>query len=135
MHAAQRVVGLAADRLHLLRLGREVQREHLGPRRLPPAGAVVDRVRDPGLGQRHRGVGHHRRARRDAGQHRLARGIEIIDDLDTEPVLLQRHHGRLQRRLIRQRGEPVRDSCRAHCWSSLIQIAPGAESPGSWLAR
>jgi hypothetical protein len=49
VHAAQRVVRLAADGLHLLRLGREVQREHLVPRRLPPARAFVDRVRDPGL--------------------------------------------------------------------------------------
>jgi hypothetical protein len=88
---------VAADRLHLLRLGREVEREHLVPRRLPPAVAVVDRVREPGLGQRHRGVGHHRRALRDVGKHRLARGIEITDDLDAEPVVLQRHYSRLQR--------------------------------------
>jgi len=89
-------------------LGREVQREHLVPHRLPPAAAIVDRVRDPSLGQRYRGVGHHRRALRDAGKHRLARGIEISDDLDTEPVLLQRRHGRLQRALIRQRGRQAR---------------------------
>jgi hypothetical protein len=43
-----------------------------------------------------------------AGQHRLARGIEITDDLDAEPVLLERHDNRLQRVLIRQRGEAVR---------------------------
>jgi hypothetical protein len=61
----------------------------------------------------HRGVGHHRRALRDAGQHRLARGIEITDDLNTEPVLLQRHHSRLQRVRIGQRGEAVRGGSRA----------------------
>jgi hypothetical protein len=125
VHAAQGVVGLAADRLHLLRLGREIQREHLVARRLIPVAAVVDRVREPGLVQRHRGISHHRRALRDAGKHRLARGIEITDDLDTEPVLLQRRHGRLQRVLVRQRDEAVRDGSRAHCWSSLMQIAPG----------
>jgi hypothetical protein len=53
-----------------------------------------------GLGQRHRGVGHHRRTLGNAGQHRLARGIEITDDLDTEAVLLERHYSCLQRVLI-----------------------------------
>jgi hypothetical protein len=57
--AAESVVGLAADRLHLLRLRREVEREHLVPRRVVGP-AIVDRVRDAGLGQRHRRVGHHR---------------------------------------------------------------------------
>jgi hypothetical protein len=85
----------------------------------------------PGLGQRYRGVGHHRRALWNAGQHRLARGIEITDDLDAEPVLLQRHDSRLQRRLIRQRGEAVRDGSRAHGWSSLMQIAWEPGVPGS----
>ena len=58
-----------------------------------------------------------------------ALGVEISDDLDAEPVLLQRHDSRLQRRLIRQRGKPIRNGSRAHCWSSLRQVAP--RNPGS----
>jgi hypothetical protein len=50
------------------------------------------------------------------GQHCLARGIEITDDLDTEPVLLQRYDSGLQRVLIWQRGEAVRRGGRAHGW-------------------
>jgi len=56
------------------------------------------------------------------------RGIETINDLDTEPVLLQRHDSRRQRKLIRQRGEAVSGGRRAHGWSSLMQIAIG--NPG-----
>jgi hypothetical protein len=59
MDAAQRIVGLTADRLHLLRLSREVEREHLVTGRIPPAVLIVDRVRNPRLGQGHRGIGHH----------------------------------------------------------------------------
>jgi hypothetical protein len=59
---------------------------------------------------------------------------EVTNDLDTEPVLLQRDHGRVQRRLIGQRGEAVRDGSRAHYWSSLMEIAPVTEGPGSQLA-
>jgi hypothetical protein len=44
-------------------------------------------------------------------------------------VLLQRHDSRLQRRLIRQRGKPIRNGSRTHCWSSLRQVAP--RNPGS----
>jgi hypothetical protein len=69
----------------------------------------------PPAAQARTGVGHHRRALWNAAQHRLARGIEITGDLDAEPVLLERHDGRLQRGLIRQRGETIRDGSRAHC--------------------
>jgi hypothetical protein len=68
---------------------------------------------------------------RDAGQDSLPGGVEVIDDLDTEPVLLQRHHSHRQRMLIRQRGEAVRGGSRSHGWFSLMQIAPGNPGPGS----
>jgi hypothetical protein len=45
VHAAERVVGLAADRLHLLQLGGEVELVELVARRVVGS-AVVDRVRD-----------------------------------------------------------------------------------------
>src|SRR5437016_9513497 len=51
MNAAERVVGLACDRLHLLQLRREVERHHPVARRLVAA-TVVDRGSDPGLLQR-----------------------------------------------------------------------------------
>jgi len=71
--------------------------------------------------------------RRDAGQHRLARGIEITDDLDAEPVLFECDYGGAERRFIRQRGEPVGvDSRAAHCCTSSMQIAlPETHAPGS----
>jgi hypothetical protein len=50
---------------------------------------------------------HRRLAVRRLVGSELARGIEITDDLDTEPVLLERHDGRLQRVFIRQRGKSV----------------------------
>ena len=57
---------------------------------------------------------------------------QVIDDLDAEPVLLQRHDSRRQRVLIWQRGEAVRGGSGAHGWSSLMQIAPGNPGvPGS----
>jgi hypothetical protein len=77
-------------------------------------------------------VGTNRRALRDAGQHCPARGIEITDDLDAEPVLLQRHDGRLQRVLIRQRGETVGDGGVSLLVLLDADRAPG--SPGSSLA-
>src|SRR6185312_8699819 len=122
--------------LHLLRLAGEVEREHLVRRRLPPAAGIVDGVRDPGLGQRHRGVGHHRRALWDAGQHRLARGIEITHDLDTEAVLLQRHYACLQRVLIRQRGEAAGDDSGAHLLVLLDAAGWLVDWPRSyWASR
>ena len=53
--------------------------------------AIVDRVRDPGLGERHRGVGHHRRALRDAGKHRFRHRIQLAPDRGPEvlAVLLE----------------------------------------------
>jgi hypothetical protein len=54
-----------------------------------------------------------------------ARGVEVVDDLDAEAVLLQRHDSRRQRVLIRQRGESVRGGGRAHRW-----FLPGADGGG-----
>jgi hypothetical protein len=72
--AAEGVVRLAADRLHLLRLAPEVQREHLLARRFVRP-AVVDGVGDAGLLERHRGVCHHRgtpgNARQNSGTRRI----------------------------------------------------------------
>ena len=62
-----------------------------------------------------------------AGQHRLARGIEITHDLNTEAMLLQRHHTCLQRVLIRQRDEAAGDDSSAH----LLVLLDAA----SWLGR
>jgi hypothetical protein len=123
VHAAQGVVGLAADRLHLLHLGGEVQREHLVPRRLVRA-AAVDRVGDARVGQRHRRVGHHRRALRDAGQDHRARGGQVVHHLDAEPVLLERDDGRGQGALVGQRGEAVRGFGHAHGGSSSSCLEP-----------
>jgi hypothetical protein len=39
------------------------------------------------------------------GKYCLSRGIEISDNLDTEPVLFQRYDRRLEHMVIRQRGE------------------------------
>jgi hypothetical protein len=112
------VVGLTADLLHLLELGGEVQLGHLVAGRVVGS-AVVDRVRDARLGQRHRRVGHDRGAVRDAGQHGLARGTEVIDDLDAEPVLLERDDGRGEGGLVGQRGEAVGCFGQAHGGSFL----------------
>jgi hypothetical protein len=99
--AAQGVVGLPADRLHLLGLGGEVKGEHLVARRLVRP-AVVDRVGDAGLVQGHRGVGHHRGASGDAGQHGRPRGVAVVDDLNAESVLFQGDDGGGQRLVIGQ---------------------------------
>ena len=114
VHAAERVVGLAGDRLHLLQLGREVERHHLVARRLVRP-AAVDRVRDARLLQRDRCVGHHRGAFGDAREDGLARGVEVIDDLDTESVLFERDDGVRERLLVRQRREAVGCMGRTHC--------------------
>jgi hypothetical protein len=52
-----------------------------------------------------------------------------------KPVLLQRYDRRLQRILIRQRGEAVRDGSRAHLLVLLEAYRAPANpgSPGSWL--
>ena len=105
--AAERVVGLAGDRLHLLQLGRVVERDHLVARRVVRS-AVVDRVGDAGLLQRDRGVGHHGGAFGDAGEDGFARSVEVVDDVDAESVLLERDDGRRERLVVRQRGEALR---------------------------
>jgi hypothetical protein len=89
----------------------------------PAPGGSQDQAMDQRAAQIKKAV----RARR--GDKNEARGIEITDDLDTEPVLLERHDSGLQRVLIRQRGEAVRDGGRAHYRSFLMQIAPGTEGP------
>jgi hypothetical protein len=43
----------------------------------------------------------------DAGQGRSAGGVEVIDDLDAEPVLFEREDGRCERVVIRQGGEAL----------------------------
>jgi hypothetical protein len=91
----------AADHLHLLGLGREVQREHLAARRLVRP-AVVDRVRDACLVQGHRGVGHHRGASGDSGQHGRTRGVAVVYDLNAESMLFQGDDGGGQRLVIGQ---------------------------------
>ena len=112
--AAERVVRLAGDRLHLRQLGREVERHHLVARRVVRS-AAVDRVGDAGLLQRHRGVGHHRGAFGDAGEDGFARGVQVVDDLDAESVLLERDDGVRERLLVGQCGEAVGCMGRAHC--------------------
>ena len=62
------------------------------------------------------------------------RGIEIIDDLDAEPVLLQRHDSRRQRVLIWQRGEAVRGGSGAHGWV-LLEADRAREPRGSPAAN
>ncbi len=104
--AAERVVRLAGDRLHLRQLGRVVERHHLGARRVVRS-AAVDRVRDPGLLQRDRGVGHHRGAFGDAREDGFARRVQVIDELDTESVLFEGDDGVRERLLVGQRGEAV----------------------------
>jgi hypothetical protein len=60
---------------------------------------------------------------RDAGQHRLARGVEVVDDVDTEPVLLERDDGRGERVLVGQRGEAIGCFGQAHGGSFLGSLS------------
>jgi hypothetical protein len=62
---------------------------------------------------------------RDAGQHRLARGVEVVDDFDAEPMLLERDDGRGERLLVGQRGEAVRCFGQADGGSSSV-VSPAA---------
>jgi len=59
---------------------------------------------------------------RDAAQHRLAGGVEIVDDLDAEPVLLERDDGHGERVLVGLRGEAVGCFGQAHGWSFLGRL-------------
>jgi hypothetical protein len=62
---------------------------------------------------------------RDAGQHRLARGVEVVDDFDAEPVLLERDDGRGERVLVGQRGEASDVSVRLTADPSSV-VSPAA---------
>ena len=121
VNAAEGEVGLADDRLHLLLLGRAVERERpscvpsrSARRRRPPR-----RFRSP---QGHRRVGHHRRALRDAVEHALAGRIQVVDDLDAESALFECADGLRERPIVGQCGESVGLSVRAcmvgppSCW-------------------
>ena len=122
MDAAERVVRLPGGRLHLPQLGRVVESHHLVARRVVWS-AVVDRVRNPGFLQRHGGVGHHGGAFGDAGEDSFARGIEVVDDVHAEPVLLERDDGRRERLVVRRGGEPLRCLARAHGLASFAHAS------------
>src|SRR5205823_14606743 len=96
MDASEGVVRLAADHLHLLRLGGEVESEHPVARRLVRS-AVIDGISEAGFLKRDRRIGHHRRSCWYPSEDSLARCGQIVDYLDAESVLLQRNHGRRQR--------------------------------------
>ena len=121
--AAEGEIGLAADRLHLLRLRREVERQHLVARRIVRS-AIVDRVGDAGVLQGHRGVGHHRGALGDEGEDRFAGGVEVIDDVDVESVLFERNDGRRERLVVGQRSEAASCLGRAHSRVLLVHVIP-----------
>ena len=63
---------------------------------------------------------------RDAGQDGRAGGLEIVDDLDAEPVLPERDDGRGERVLVGQRGEAVGCFGQAHGWSFLGRLVPAS---------
>jgi hypothetical protein len=92
------VVGLAAERPHLLQLRRVVERGHPVARRLVGS-AAVDGGGDAGHLERHRGVGHHRGAFGDAGEDGVTGSVEVVDDLDAGSVLRHCDDGRRERRL------------------------------------
>ena len=50
--------------------------------------------------------------------------VEVVDDLDAEPVLLERDDGRGERVLVGQRGEAVGCFGQAHGWSFLGRLVP-----------
>jgi len=70
---------------------------------------------------------------RDAGQHSVARGGQVIDHLDAETVLLQRHHRCGQCLIIRQRGKPVRCVRCGHNSSSSKRTLLQAKRVIAWL--
>jgi hypothetical protein len=92
-----------------LQLRREVESVQLVARRVIRP-AVVDRVGDAGVLQRHRGVGHHGGAFGDPGEHGFARGVEVVDDIDAEPMLFECDDGRRERLVVGQRAEALRYS-------------------------
>src|SRR5215204_1414371 len=100
VNAAEREVGLACNRFHLLQLGSEVERHHPVARRLV-APALVDRGGDTGLLERDRSVGHHRRAFGDAGKDGFAGSVEVVDHLHAEAVLFEGDDGCGERLLAR----------------------------------
>ena len=57
-------------------------------------------------------------AARDAGEDRLARGVEVVDDLHAETVLFQRGDGRRERVLVGQRSEAA-GGCGSGHWLVL----------------
>ena len=102
----ERVVRLAGDPLHLLLLGGEVELHHpIASRVVVPA--RVDRSVDAALDEGHRRVGHDGRTVGDPGKDRIARLIEIVDDLDAEAVLLERDDRVCERPLVGQRREGI----------------------------
>ena len=116
MDAAEGEVGLAGDRLHLLQLGREVERQHVVARRLVSP-AVVDRLCNPRFLQRDRRIGHHGGAFRDVSKYSFACGIEVVDDLDVEAVLLGGDDGVGERLFVGQRHKAFIRPGGGHCWS------------------
>jgi hypothetical protein len=113
LDAAEREFGLASNRLHLLQLGREVERHHLVARRLVWP-AAVDRVRKARLLQRHRCVGHHRRTFRDPREDSLASCVQVIDDLDAKSVFLEGDDGVRECLIVGKRRETVGCICPTH---------------------
>ena len=132
--AAEGVVGLAGDRLHLRQLGCEVERQHPVARRIVRA-AIVDRIRDPGLLQRDRSVGHHGGARGHACENGFACRVEVVDHLDAEAVLLERDDRRGERLVVRQRGEAVGCVCRAHLRTSGDGFETKSVPPGAAVSH
>ena len=121
MDAAEREVGLAADRLHLLGLGGKSARTSVPGR--SRSDGFVDRFGDAGLVEGHRGVRHDGGALGDAGQHRLPRRFQVVDDVDTESVLLEREDGRRDGSLG-ESGEAV-DLGRGHLRAPVIAVSYG----------
>src|SRR3954463_3144155 len=68
-------------------------------------GSRVDR--DPSPLERDRAVRHHGPAGRDPVDDRVARSLEIVDDLDSKAVLLEPGDGVSERLLVRERFEAV----------------------------
>src|SRR4051794_39229931 len=107
-------------------------------------GSRVDR--DPSRLERDRRVRHHGRAGRDPVDDRVARSLEIVDDLDAKAVLLERDGSVSKRLLVRERCEAI--GCRqgghevsfveTEDWPWAPPLAPGGCPgllPGPPLAR
>jgi hypothetical protein len=123
LHGGGRGGGLACDGLHLLQLGGEVERHHLVACRVVGS-AVVDRVRAPGLLQRHRGVRHHRGAFGDSRTASRA-ASRSFDDVDAESVLFERNDGRRERRVVGESLEAVGRVAGGHVFSHLPYASAG----------